>query len=173
MGAVRHITHMSYTLQAPRHMVAEDGRTFHLTKLCERVCPMPEVMPRILFYGIDVVLHLAPLASPLPRSIPRPPSNPLPSRLRSLPRFPPWFVGKMRIIARSLGTKETLGERSIQFMTAGSGVRHSEHNLSTSSPLRFIQIWIKPRTMGLKPNYGAPACPLSSASSGGRCQASS
>ena len=29
----------------------------------------------------------------------------------------------------SMGTKETLGRGSIQFMTAGKGVRHSEHNL--------------------------------------------
>ena len=42
----------------------------------------------------------------------------------------------------SMGTEETLGRGSIQFMTAGTGVRHSEHNLATDKPLRFIQMWI-------------------------------
>jgi len=54
----------------------------------------------------------------------------------------------------SIGTQETLGKGAIQFMTAGTGVRHSEHNLG-SRPLRFIQIWITPKRHGLKPNYGS------------------
>lgn len=54
----------------------------------------------------------------------------------------------------SMGTSETLGPGSIQFMTAGSGVSHSEHNLSPK-PLRFIQMWLTPRRRGLKPNYGS------------------
>eukprot|EP00667_Euglena_gracilis_P012344 EG_transcript_12670 len=54
----------------------------------------------------------------------------------------------------SMGQKETLGAGSVQFMTAGTGVRHSEHNWS-AEPLRFIQIWINPRSRGLKPNYGS------------------
>eukprot|EP01031_Cornospumella_fuschlensis_P033581 gene33581-40624_t len=55
----------------------------------------------------------------------------------------------------SMGTEETLGRGSIQFMTAGTGVTHSEHNLDVRSPLRFIQIWINTRQRGLKPNYGS------------------
>ena len=54
----------------------------------------------------------------------------------------------------SMGTKETLGRGSIQFMTAGTGVRHSEHNLG-DTPLRFIQTWIVPQTYGLTPRYGS------------------
>lgn len=57
--------------------------------------------------------------------------------------------------ADSMGTRESLGPGSIQFMTAGSGVEHSEHNLSKSSDLRFIQMWLTPRKNGLKPNYGS------------------
>ena len=30
----------------------------------------------------------------------------------------------------SMGTEETLGRGSVQFMTAGTGIYHSEHNLS-------------------------------------------
>ncbi|KAK3281224.1 hypothetical protein CYMTET_10972 [Cymbomonas tetramitiformis] len=55
----------------------------------------------------------------------------------------------------SMGTSETLGSGSVQFMSAGTGVRHSEHNLNHSKPLRFIQMWITPRARGGKPNYGS------------------
>jgi len=57
----------------------------------------------------------------------------------------------------SMGTSETLTRGAIQFMTAGKGVRHSEHNLDGSKPLRFIQMWITPNAGGLAPNYGSHA----------------
>jgi len=57
--------------------------------------------------------------------------------------------------ADSMGTRESLGPGSIQFMTAGTGVEHSEHNLSKSNDLRFIQMWLTPRQNGLQPNYGS------------------
>jgi redox-sensitive bicupin YhaK (pirin superfamily) len=55
----------------------------------------------------------------------------------------------------STGNKEVLGRGSVQFMTAGKGVYHSEFNASKSRPVRFIQTWITPRTRGLQPNYGS------------------
>lgn len=54
----------------------------------------------------------------------------------------------------SIGTKESLGRGSVQFMTAGTGVRHSEYNHG-DKPLRFIQTWIVPSRPGLQPNYGS------------------
>lgn len=54
----------------------------------------------------------------------------------------------------SMGTKESLGRGSIQFMTAGTGIRHSEFNHG-DKPLRFIQTWILPSKSGLAPNYGS------------------
>ena len=54
----------------------------------------------------------------------------------------------------SMGTSESLGRGSIQFMTAGAGVRHSEFNHG-DKPLRFIQTWIVPTHSGLQPNYGS------------------
>lgn len=57
----------------------------------------------------------------------------------------------------SMGTAESLGRGSVQFMTAGTGVRHSEQNKG-NVPVRFIQIWINPRSNGLKPNYGSSTC---------------
>ena len=55
----------------------------------------------------------------------------------------------------NIGSKESLGRGSIQFMTAGTGVQHSEFNHSKEKPLRFIQTWIMPRSRGLAPNYGS------------------
>mmetsp|Transcript_7213 Transcript_7213/g.19324 ORF Transcript_7213/g.19324 Transcript_7213/m.19324 type:complete len:281 (+) Transcript_7213:14-856(+) len=55
----------------------------------------------------------------------------------------------------SMGTCESLGRGSIQFMTAGTGVAHSEFNADPEKPLRFIQMWIVPRKRGLAPNYGS------------------
>jgi len=55
----------------------------------------------------------------------------------------------------SMGTAETLGQGAVQFMTAGTGVQHSEHNNDKTRPLRFIQIWITTRSRGLPPNYGS------------------
>jgi len=55
----------------------------------------------------------------------------------------------------SMGTSETLSRGAVQFMTAGTGVRHSEHNLDKNNPLRFIQVWITTRNRGLQPCYGS------------------
>jgi redox-sensitive bicupin YhaK (pirin superfamily) len=57
--------------------------------------------------------------------------------------------------ADSMGSNEALGRGSIQFMTAGRGVSHSEQNASPEKPLRFIQTWIVPSRAGLTPNYGS------------------
>jgi len=54
----------------------------------------------------------------------------------------------------SMGSKESLGRGSIQFMTAGTGIQHSEFN-HHNKPLRFVQVWITPRARDVPPNYGS------------------
>merc|ERR1712224_1158096 len=54
----------------------------------------------------------------------------------------------------STGVEESLGRGSIQFMSAGTGIQHSEHNLG-EEPLRFVQVWIDPRKRGIAPKYGS------------------
>lgn len=53
----------------------------------------------------------------------------------------------------SMQNKSTLTRGQVQYMSAGTGVFHSEHNLGEET-LRFLQIWIFPNKKGLKPNYG-------------------
>lgn len=53
----------------------------------------------------------------------------------------------------SMGNKNTLGRGEVQYMSAGTGVYHSEHNMGEDT-LRFLQIWIYPDKNGYKPNYG-------------------
>ncbi len=41
----------------------------------------------------------------------------------------------------------------VQRMSAGTGVRHSEHNGSKDDALQLLQIWIEPRELGRQPSY--------------------
>jgi redox-sensitive bicupin YhaK (pirin superfamily) len=41
----------------------------------------------------------------------------------------------------------------IQYMSAGTGITHSEYNASDSEPLELFQIWIHPNQRGLPPAY--------------------
>jgi redox-sensitive bicupin YhaK (pirin superfamily) len=53
----------------------------------------------------------------------------------------------------SLGNERILTPGQIQLMSAGTGVRHSEFNPSSTESTHFLQIWIQPREHGLKPSY--------------------
>lgn len=53
----------------------------------------------------------------------------------------------------SMGNGSTVEAGGIQYMTAGSGVRHSEFNPSATDPLRLLQIWLIPSVRGAAPRY--------------------
>ena len=53
----------------------------------------------------------------------------------------------------SMGNGEAIRPHEWQRMSAGTGVRHSEMNASTTEPVHFYQIWILPEAEGIRPGY--------------------
>ena len=54
----------------------------------------------------------------------------------------------------SMGNHGVVRNGGVQFMSAGTGVRHSEYNASKTEPLHLVQMWVLPGTLGVKPLYG-------------------
>ena len=40
-----------------------------------------------------------------------------------------------------------------QRMSAGTGIRHSEMNANADDPVHFVQMWVRPDTVGIEPGY--------------------
>lgn len=53
----------------------------------------------------------------------------------------------------TMGNKNTISRGHVQYMSAGTGVYHSEYNLGDSTA-RLLQIWVIPDKKGYKPAYG-------------------
>src|ERR1700683_42980 len=53
----------------------------------------------------------------------------------------------------SMGNGSTIRPGDVQRMSAGSGIRHSEFNPSSSQGTHFLQIWIKPKARNIEPSY--------------------
>ena len=54
----------------------------------------------------------------------------------------------------SMGNEGIVGPGGVQFMSAGTGVRHSEYNADPAAPLHFVQTWIVPGALQQPPSYG-------------------
>ncbi len=59
----------------------------------------------------------------------------------------------------SLGTGSVILPGDGQRMTAGSGIRHSEFNPSTTDSVHLLQMWIQPEKAALPPSYEQKAFP--------------
>jgi quercetin 2,3-dioxygenase len=57
----------------------------------------------------------------------------------------------------SMGNEGVVGPGGVQFMSAGTGVRHSEYNNSRRDPLHLVQMWVLPGRVGTAPSYGQMA----------------
>ena len=53
----------------------------------------------------------------------------------------------------SMGNESTLERGEVQYMSAGTGVTHSEYN-KHAEDTRILQIWVLPDRKGHTPNYG-------------------
>jgi redox-sensitive bicupin YhaK (pirin superfamily) len=70
------------------------------------------------------------------------------------------------VLSGELGHKDSLGSGGVirhgevQFMSAGTGIRHSEANPSATEPTHMLQIWLVPNRMGLDPKYEQKVFPI-------------
>ena len=54
----------------------------------------------------------------------------------------------------SMGNHGVVGAGDVQFMSAGTGVTHSEFNNLADRPLHLVQMWVLPGALGRPPSYG-------------------
>ncbi len=53
----------------------------------------------------------------------------------------------------SMGNTTVIRNGDIQVMSAGTGIKHSEYNKNSDSPVKFLQIWVFPNKRGVTPRY--------------------
>jgi quercetin 2,3-dioxygenase len=60
----------------------------------------------------------------------------------------------------SMGSGSVLRPGEVQKMSAGTGIRHSEFNPSSTEPVHLYQIWILPEREGITPMYDQKTVPV-------------
>src|SRR5450631_835517 len=60
----------------------------------------------------------------------------------------------------STGNEGIISKGDVQIMSAGTGIRHSEYNASSSAIAKLLQIWVFPKLKNIKPAYGQKAFDL-------------
>lgn len=53
----------------------------------------------------------------------------------------------------SMGNTEIIRKGEVQIMSAGTGIRHSEFNASSTEEVTLLQIWVFPSKEGITPRY--------------------
>ena len=53
----------------------------------------------------------------------------------------------------SMGNTAVIRKGDIQVMSAGTGIQHSEFNASKTDAVKFLQIWVFPKTRNVTPRY--------------------
>jgi redox-sensitive bicupin YhaK (pirin superfamily) len=53
----------------------------------------------------------------------------------------------------SMGNNQVIHENEIQILSAGTGITHSEYNKNADKEVRFLQIWMYPKTRNVTPRY--------------------
>lgn len=53
----------------------------------------------------------------------------------------------------STGRSEIIRQNDVQIMSAGSGIAHSEMNANKDKEVKFLQIWVFPKSYGITPRY--------------------
>lgn len=64
-----------------------------------------------------------------------------------------WLIGGELEHRDSLGNGGVLRPGEVQRMSAGSGIRHSEFNPSSSASTHLLQIWLRPARAGGQPSW--------------------
>jgi redox-sensitive bicupin YhaK (pirin superfamily) len=54
----------------------------------------------------------------------------------------------------SMGNTGVVRPGGVQYLSAGTGITHSEYNHSRNEDVRLVQMWVIPRANGLAPRYG-------------------
>ena len=72
-----------------------------------------------------------------------------------------WVLEGSLVHRDSLGGSHLLGPGTVQLLSAGSGVLHSERNdaQGVTGPTRFVQMWVRPDEPGLTPSYARAEVP--------------